>query len=74
MARYSDALATLGLPVCQERAVVRGANGLIAFHRAIAEKRDALPFDIDGVVYKSTASTGNGNWVSHPRTALGGGA
>ncbi|MDG4561509.1 MAG: NAD-dependent DNA ligase LigA [Candidatus Competibacter sp.] len=47
-----DALATLGLPVCQERAVVRGANGLIAFHRAIAEKRDALPFDIDGVVYK----------------------
>lgn len=47
-----DALATLGLPVCEERAVVRGANGLIAFHRAIAEKRDALPFDIDGVVYK----------------------
>jgi DNA ligase (NAD+) len=36
----------------EERAVVRGADGLIAFHRAIAEKRDALPFDIDGVVYK----------------------
>jgi DNA ligase (NAD+) len=47
-----DTLATLGLPVCQERTVVRGANGLIAFHRAIAEKRDGLPFDIDGVVYK----------------------
>ncbi|MCP5449995.1 MAG: NAD-dependent DNA ligase LigA [Gammaproteobacteria bacterium] len=47
-----DALATLGLPVCEERAVVRGANGLIAFHRAIAEQRDTLPFDIDGVVYK----------------------
>lgn len=47
-----DALAEWGLPICGERAVARGAEGLIAFHRAIAEKRDALPFDIDGVVYK----------------------
>jgi DNA ligase (NAD+) len=35
-----------------ERAVVRGADGLVEFHRRIGEKRDALPFDIDGVVYK----------------------
>ena len=47
-----DALAALGLPVCGERTVAQGAEGLIAFHRAIAAKRDALPFDIDGVVYK----------------------
>ncbi len=47
-----DALAAFGLPVSGERAVARGADGLIRFHRAIAEKRDALPFDIDGVVYK----------------------
>ncbi len=47
-----DALAALGLPVSGEHAVARGADGLIEFHRAIAEKRDALPFDIDGVVYK----------------------
>jgi DNA ligase (NAD+) len=47
-----DALAALGLPVSGERAVAQGADGLIAFHRAIADKRDALPFDIDGVVYK----------------------
>lgn len=47
-----DALAAFGLPVSDERAVARGADGLIRFHRAIAEKRDALPFDIDGVVYK----------------------
>ena len=47
-----DALAALGLTVCSERAVAQGAEGLIAFHRAIAAKRDALPFDIDGVVYK----------------------
>ncbi len=47
-----DALAALGLPVCGERAVAVGVEGLIAFHRAVAEKRAALPFDIDGVVYK----------------------
>ncbi|HRD64595.1 MAG TPA: NAD-dependent DNA ligase LigA [Candidatus Competibacter sp.] len=47
-----DALTAFGLPVSGERAVVRGADGLIAFHRAIAGQRDALPFDIDGVVYK----------------------
>ncbi|MDS4019873.1 MAG: NAD-dependent DNA ligase LigA [Candidatus Competibacter sp.] len=47
-----DALVALGLPVSDERALARGADGLIGFHRAIAGKRDALPFDIDGVVYK----------------------
>ena len=47
-----DALAAFGLPVSAERAVVRGAEGLVAFHERIAARRDALPFDIDGVVYK----------------------
>ena len=47
-----DALAALGLPVCGERAVAQGVEGLITFHRAVAAKRAALPFDIDGVVYK----------------------
>ena len=47
-----DALAALGLPVCGERAVAQGVEGLITFHRAVAAKREALPFDIDGVVYK----------------------
>ncbi|GAB3265606.1 NAD-dependent DNA ligase LigA [Chitinimonas naiadis] len=50
-----DALAEMGMPVCADRAVVVGADGLIAFHQAIAGKRDALPFDIDGVVYKVNA-------------------
>jgi DNA ligase (NAD+) len=31
---------------------VQGAEGLVGFHAAIGAKRDALPFDIDGVVYK----------------------
>ncbi|GAB4294434.1 MAG: NAD-dependent DNA ligase LigA [Thiohalomonadaceae bacterium] len=47
-----DALQAAGLPVCDERAVVQGADGLVAFHQRIAARRDALPFDIDGVVYK----------------------
>jgi len=47
-----DALAAIGLPVSSERKVVHGADGLAAFHAEIAAKRDQLPFDIDGVVYK----------------------
>ena len=47
-----DALVAMGLPVCSDRAVVGGAQGLVEFHRAMGERRDALPFDIDGVVYK----------------------
>ena len=57
-ARHSgvlDALAAAGVPVCADRAVVRGAEGLAAFHAAMGAKRDALPFDIDGVVYKVDA-------------------
>ncbi len=47
-----DALAAMGLPVSEERTVALGADGLAAFHARIAKARDALPFDIDGVVYK----------------------
>jgi DNA ligase (NAD+) len=47
-----DALAAMGLPVNALRRVVHGADGLVAFHAEIAAQRDALPFDIDGVVYK----------------------
>jgi len=47
-----DALAAFGVPVCADRTVTAGAAGLVAFHRAMGAKRDALPFDIDGVVYK----------------------
>jgi DNA ligase (NAD+) len=47
-----DAVQELGLPVDPERAVVLGAEGLSEYHRRIAERRDKLAFDIDGVVYK----------------------
>ncbi len=50
-----DALIKLGLPVCRHRTVALGAEGpqgLVAFHQAMGQQRDQLPFDIDGVVYK----------------------
>jgi DNA ligase (NAD+) len=47
-----DAIEAFGLPVCADRRVVRGAEGLVAFHAEIEARRDALAFDIDGVVYK----------------------
>jgi DNA ligase (NAD+) len=52
-----DALAAWNLPVCEHRAVVHGAEGLIGFHARIRELRDSLPFDIDGVVYKVNSLT-----------------
>ena len=47
-----DWYGTLGMPVCAERAVVHGAQGLLTFFHRIGEKRRSLPYDIDGVVYK----------------------
>jgi len=47
-----DALHLFGLPVCKERTVGLGPEPLIQFHQSIAAKRDSLPYDIDGVVYK----------------------
>ncbi len=47
-----DALAGFGIPVSKDRTVALGAEGLVAFHTAMRDKRDTLPFDIDGVVYK----------------------
>jgi len=47
-----DWYTELGLNVCKERAVVRGAAGLLCFFRDVGAKRPGLPYDIDGVVYK----------------------
>jgi DNA ligase (NAD+) len=47
-----DWYAELGMPVCTERAVVKGAQGLLDFYRRIGDKRPQLPYEIDGVVYK----------------------
>ncbi len=47
-----DWIADQGVPVSAERATVRGLPGLLGFHRSMGEKRDKLPYAIDGVVYK----------------------
>ena len=45
-------LRDLGFPVSTLVESVRGVDGLLDYYRRIGAQRDALPFDIDGVVYK----------------------
>ena len=52
---HFDVLMTLkqwGFPVAEQTACVQGAAGLVDFHQRMGQARDALPYDIDGVVYK----------------------
>jgi DNA ligase (NAD+) len=54
-ARHSQVLQQLrelGLPVCPEVDTAIGADGLLAYYDRIGKRRDRLPYDIDGVVYK----------------------
>ncbi|HSV57815.1 MAG TPA: NAD-dependent DNA ligase LigA [Variovorax sp.] len=41
-----------GFPVAQQTRRASGADELVAFHQAMGRERDALPYDIDGIVYK----------------------
>ncbi|MCY7318253.1 MAG: NAD-dependent DNA ligase LigA, partial [Ramlibacter sp.] len=52
---HYEALLTLrswGFPVHPDTQQATGAEALVAFYDRIGSKRDQLPFDIDGVVYK----------------------
>ena len=52
---HSRALAwlrSLGFPVCPEARTARGLEGVLAFYRELGARRDSLPYDIDGSVYK----------------------
>ncbi len=54
-ATHSQTLAwlrELGFPVSAEVSTAEGAEGLLAYYARIGQRRDALPYDIDGVVYK----------------------
>jgi len=65
--------AELGLPVCSERKVLQSVEEMLAFYHEIEAKRDALPYDIDGIVYKvnSFAEQNALGFVSRaPRFAL----
>lgn len=57
-ATHYELLQTLKLwdfPVAAQVQQVFGASELIAYHQAIGQQRDQLPYDIDGVVYKVDA-------------------
>ena len=41
-----------GHRTCPETATVSGVEGCLRYYGQIAEKRDSLPYEIDGVVYK----------------------
>ncbi|PJK04710.1 DNA ligase (NAD(+)) LigA [Lysobacteraceae bacterium NML71-0210] len=45
-------LRQLGFPVSPEVGTAAGLTGLLAYYKSIGERRDGLPYDIDGVVYK----------------------
>jgi DNA ligase (NAD+) len=52
---HSETLKLLrewGFPVSQEVSTAKGFDGLIKYFERIGAKRDSLPYDIDGVVYK----------------------
>jgi len=53
--RHSEIINRLGewgLKTCPERDVVSGVDGCLAYFERIGAKRNELPYDIDGVVYK----------------------
>ncbi len=45
-------LQAVGLPINPELAVVQGVAGCLAYYARLQAQRPALPYDIDGVVYK----------------------
>merc|ERR1712137_221045 len=45
-------LASWGLPLCPDISTADGGNGCLEYYNHILEKRDSLPYDIDGVVFK----------------------
>ena len=47
-----DRLEKLGFPVCPDRAVVEGVDGLLEYYARVGNVRAKLPYAIDGVVYK----------------------
>ncbi len=49
---FLSALRQRGLPVTSLARQVTGVAGVLAYYRQMAEQRDTLPFEIDGVVVK----------------------
>lgn len=49
---WLDAFKRWGLPICPLNKAVTSVNGLLEYYLQMAQSRDALPYEIDGVVYK----------------------
>ena len=47
-----NALKDWGMPISRELKLAKGAQECLDYYRAIGEKRDALAYEIDGVVFK----------------------
>lgn len=45
-------LRSYGLPVCDEIKIVTGVDACLQYFQSILKRRDALAYDIDGIVYK----------------------
>ena len=72
-AELMQALADLRFPVSEERAVVRGLNGMLDYYQRLGARRADLPYDIDGAVYKVNSVSGQSElgFVSRaPRFAI----
>jgi DNA ligase (NAD+) len=41
-----------GLPICPDAHLVQGVEGLLEYYRDMGARRNSLPYQIDGVVYK----------------------
>jgi DNA ligase (NAD+) len=53
--RHSEIMQQLknwGFPVNPHSRVVNGVKGCLEYYREMQDKRDSLPYDIDGIVYK----------------------
>ncbi|MBN2646772.1 MAG: NAD-dependent DNA ligase LigA [Thiotrichales bacterium] len=51
-AQTLDAFAQWGLPTNPESALVQGVEGMADYYQQLLAKREQLPYEIDGIVYK----------------------
>ncbi len=47
-----DLVKSLGVPVSREFKIVKGVSGCVEYFEQLGEKRQHLPYEIDGIVYK----------------------
>ena len=72
-AEVLELLRRWGFPVSELIETVRGVDGCLGYYRRMQERRAALPFDIDGVVYKLNDLAGRdelGSVSRAPRWAI----